>query len=359
MPRSSIFSVVNRSSISWSRSTTITSASSKGDALFSPDQSPRKSIKFCQNIAIDRDKKSDNAAIIGNQMKTNEENYLKNLARAKTLAQTNLNMTWTKYRATKRAFWELIRDPNYLSGRGKGNVALLVIWLVAVYCLDLLFSWNVAEFVAKQAFHGILWAMYLATFLFPLAYVTIEIVVNDQTSIAKANADHFDRDRGKRLTWLAWLTLSLLLAMVMPIAYIATGLAGMANNGNSVFIWLLGGLTLLAFLVHVMLIFSGDNMLAAKQRFFIMLGHNWRHRKMQKSYHGLMRSLGSLQSLEQDYQSISADIGRFLPPEPPAPLVSYVLIYITQDYHHLPFGEEPPLTAIGAGPARLLGSGSN
>lgn len=220
-------------------------------------------------------------------------------------------------------------------------------------------SWNVAEFVAKQAFHGVLWAMYAAVLIFPLAYVVIEMIVNHQTHIAKVNADYCDRDRGKRLTWLAWLTLSLLLAMVMPIAYIATGLAGMASNSNSVFIWLLGGLTLLAFLVHVMLIFSGDNMLAAKQRFFIMIGYNWRHRKMQKSYHGLMRSLGSLQSLEQDYQSISADIGRALPPETPAPLVNYVLIYITQDYHHLPFGEEPPLTAIGGSPARLLGSGFN
>jgi hypothetical protein len=187
----------------------------------------------------------------------------------------------------------------------------------------------------------------------------IEIVVNDQTSLAKANADYFDRDRGKRLIWLAWLTLSLLLATVMPIGYIATGLAGMASNGNSVFVWLLGGITLLAFLIHVVLIFSGDNMLAAKQRFFIMIGYNWQHRKMQKSYHGLMRALGSLQSLEQDYQSISADIGRSLPPEAPVPLVSYVLIYITQDYHHLPFGEEPPLKAIGGGPAGLLGSGSN
>jgi hypothetical protein len=125
---------------------------------------PQKNLKFCQIIVIDHDKKLDNPAIIVIPMQTNEKNYLKKLARGKTQAQTNLNMTWAKYRTAKQAFWELIRDPKYLSGRGKGSVALLVIWLVAVYCLDLLFSWNVAEFVAKQAFHGILWAIYLLEF---------------------------------------------------------------------------------------------------------------------------------------------------------------------------------------------------
>jgi hypothetical protein len=105
------------------------------------------------------------------QARTDASNYIRKLARSQSAAQMQLIMDWAKYRSPKQAFWELIRNPNYLNGRGKGNVALLVIWLLAVYFLDLLFSWNVAEFVAKQAFHGILWAMYAATFIFPLAYV--------------------------------------------------------------------------------------------------------------------------------------------------------------------------------------------
>jgi hypothetical protein len=293
------------------------------------------------------------------QARTDASNYIRKLARSQSAAQMQLNMAWAKYRSVKQAFWELIRNPNYLNGRGKGNVALLVIWLLAVYFLDLLFSWNVAEFVAKQAFHGILWAMYAATFIFPLAYVTIEIIVNFQTHGAKIDADYFDRDRGKHWTWLAWLFLSLLLAMVMPVAYIATGLAGIASSGNIVFAWLLGGLTLLSFLVHVMLIFSGDDMLAAKQRLLMMVDYHWQRYHMRKSYYRLMRSLSTLKSLEHDYQTVCDDIGRPFVVETPAPLVIYVEVYITQDYHHLPFGEEPPLFTHFGGNAGFLGSGSN
>jgi hypothetical protein len=294
-----------------------------------------------------------------NQLHSDSNNYTRKLARSISAAKMNSNKAWARYRAAKQAFWVLIRDPNYLSGRGKGNVALLVIWLLAVYFLDLLFSWNVAEFVAKQAFHGMLWAMYLATFLFPLAYVTIEMVVNFQTHTAKMAADYYDRDRVKYWTWLAWLFLSLLLAMVMPVAYIATGLAGIASSSNMVFVWLLGGLTLLAFLVHVMLIFSGDEMLAAKQRLLMMMDYHWRRRHMQKSYYRLMQWLGTLQSLERDYQTVCDDMGRTVVVEPPAPLIIYVDVYIAQDYHHLPFGEEPPLVSHYGGNAGLLGSGSN
>jgi hypothetical protein len=294
------------------------------------------------------------------QVQTDVNNYIRKLARSKSKAKMKLNIAWTKYRSAKQAFWDSIRDPNYLSGRGKGNVALLVISLLAVYFLDFLFGRNVADFMAKQAFHGsdMPWAISAATFIFPLAYITIEIMINFQTHEAKMAADYFDHDRGKHWTWLAWLFASLLLAMAMPILYIATGLAGKAVSGN-IFAWLLGGFTLLAFLVHVMLIFSGSTMLAAKQRLVMIVGCHCQRDHMQKSYYRLMECLGTLKSLEFDYQTVCDDIGRTVVLETPAPLVIYVDVYITQDYHHLPFGEEPPLFAHYGSNAGLLGSDSN
>ncbi len=282
-----------------------------------------------------------------------KEQYSKRLSRGRIRNQLELSQSWNIYRAAKKEFWELICDPRYFGGAGKGHVAILVVWLVAVYFLDLLFSWNVAEYVARQSFHGIAWAVYLATFLFPLAYVAAEMMVNFQTSLAKEKAEYFDRDRGKQRTWLAWLCLSLLMAMVMPIAYIATGLTGMASSGNAVFAWLLGGLTLLAFLIHVMLIFSGEEMLAAKHRMLLMISYGRLRGKMQKTYYRLMSSAGNLQAIEQDYLWVCNDTDQLPRLEEPTPIVVYVNVYIACDYHHLPYGQEPPMYD----PRNLLSAG--
>jgi hypothetical protein len=282
-----------------------------------------------------------------------KEQYSNRLAKGRIRLQLELSQAWNIYRAAKKEFWELIYDPRYLSGAGKGHVAFLVIWLVAVYFLDLLFGWNVAEYMARQSFHGVVWAIYLATFLFPLAYVAAEIMVNFQTILAKEKAEYFDRDPGKHRTWLAWLCVSLLMAMIMPVAYIATGLTTMASSGNVVFAWLLGGLTLLAFLIHVMLIFSGEEMLAAKHRMLLMISYGRLKGNMQKTYYRLMRSSGNLQSIERDYLRVCNDIGQ--PPllEETTPIVVYVNAYIAYDYHHLPYGEEPPMYD----PRNLLSAG--
>jgi hypothetical protein len=277
-------------------------------------------------------------------MEADEINYTRKMLRDISTSKIAITMFWTKYRSNKQKFYELLNDPKYLSGHGKGNVALLVIFLVAVYFLDLLFGWQVAEFMARQAFHEISLAMYLATLLFPLAYVVIEVLANYYTHMAKRNADYFDRDKGKRWVWIAFVCLSVTLATVMPVAYVATGIAGMAKSGNIVFVILLCGLTLLTFLVHLMMIFSGDYMVAAKERLLLMLDYERRKGNMDKGFYKLMQASGALQSLERDYQVFCEQSGQVQHWDRPSLLVMYIEIYIARDYHHLPYGEEPPMS---------------
>jgi hypothetical protein len=290
--------------------------------------------------------------------KSNDSNYRKRLAKDKDLALTTMNMDWTQYRDAKKSYWELLTDPDFLSERGKGNVVLLIVSLLAVYFLDLLFSWNVAEYMAKQAFHSIPALMLGATLLFPLAYVVFEMLVNYHTHMAKREADDYNRDPGKRWVWIASLCVSIALAMVMPIAYVATGLAGMASTGNIVFILLLSGLALLAFLVHIMMIFSGDYMIAAKERLLFIWDHRRRRSNNQKRFHRLMQTAGFLHTLEREYQFFCEDNDQPYYPEPATPLVIYIDIYIAQDYHHIPFGDEPPMFGEREAP-NLLPAGKN
>ncbi len=214
---------------------------------------------------------------------------------------------------------------------------------------DLLFSYNVTEFLAKQAFHGNVYLVSATIILFPLCYVTLELGINYFTQAAKLELDLYKRDKSKLRKWIFLSLVSVLMALVIPVLYIATGLAGLAKTLNPVFVILLIGFTILATIVHITLIFSGTKMVAAKQQLLSISGYHSRKKTMRLTYFKLTKMVANLETLHEDYKRLVKQLnqvaGYVYEQIGLSNLLKYIQLYITQDWYHLPFGEEPSLNS--------------
>jgi hypothetical protein len=105
-------------------------------------------------------------------------------------------------------------------------VPLLIVFMLAVYFIDLVFAYNISEYQAQQAFHNNSYAIAFAIFVLPLALVTIEIFVNYLTYEAKLEAEKRSNKAGKVWKYPAFLLLSFMLAMTIPFLFLVTGFKG-------------------------------------------------------------------------------------------------------------------------------------
>jgi hypothetical protein len=262
--------------------------------------------------------------------------------------QGQVKSQWISYREAKFAYWEFYRTHySYLHPDTGGHLALpiLIMWMFAVYFLDLVFSYNIAEYHAKQAFHGNYYAIVFVTLVFPLAFVAAEILINFLTHDAKNTAELHGWKSANIWKYRAWVLASIGFAMVIPVLYIMTGFAGMARSGNPVFIGLLFGLTLMVGIVHLVTIFAGDRMVLAKERIVSIWGYNRRNKRMQTTYGRLVKMADYAEGLYLDYGRLvmasNGQEGTTFMPIAPSELVRCIIRYIAKDYYHIPAGEEP------------------
>jgi hypothetical protein len=282
------------------------------------------------------------------QLSDSDRHYLKQLEAGIRAGSVKLIDQWNKYRAAKGDLHNWYRthyDYIHPSADGYSDYTLLIIWIIAVYFLDLIFSWNVVEYIAKGAFHGNTFLVYAAMLAFPLGYIVLEIVANYFTHTARLELEKYHRSKSKFWVWIFWLVFSIVMALIIPLLYIATGLAGVARTGNPIFVTLLIGFTVMAAVMHITLIFSGTKMVAAKHRLVSLWGYKHRKKVNRLEYHKVMKMAANLEGLNDDYQRlvveknqgveylyIAIELTRF---------VLYIMYYVANNYHQIPFGEEP------------------
>ena len=190
---------------------------------------------------------------------------------------------WIIYRDWKVAYYHHY-SLNYIYLHPKIGeqlaVPLLIVFMLAVYFIDLVFAYNVSEYQAQQAFHNNSYAIAFAIFVLPLAFVTIEIFVNYLTYEAKLEAEKRSNKAGKVWKYRAFLLLSFMLAMTIPFLFFVTGFKGQAKAGNPVFLGLLLGLAAMVGIVHIVTIFAGGKITIAKNRVVAIWQHKWLKGKM-------------------------------------------------------------------------------
>ncbi len=225
-------------------------------------------------------------------------------------------------------------------------VPLLIAFMLAVYFIDLVFAYNISEYQARMAFHNNSYAIAFAIFVLPLAFVTIEILVNYLTHEARLEAQKHSYKAGKVWTYRALLILSFLLAMTIPFLFFITGFKGEAKAGNPVFLGLLLGLAVMVGIVHIITIFAGGKITFAKNRVVAIWQHKRLKGKMQASYHCLSKMVDDAESLYttylrdvRDYNRGRKDEDLYLP-DRLSELIRYLIRHLVKDYSTLP-GEEP------------------
>lgn len=264
----------------------------------------------------------------------------------------DIKRVWIKYRYWKEAYYKhYVLNYIYLHpdiGEQLG-LPLLIVFMLAVYFIDLVFAYNISEYQAQQAFHNNSYAIAFAIFALPLAFVTIEIFVNYLTYEAKLEAENNRNKAGKVWAYRAWLLVSIMLAMTIPFLFLATGFKGQAKAGNPVFLGLLLGLALMVGIIHIVTIFAGGRIAFAKKRLVSIWQHKSLKGKMDASFDCLSEMVDDAESLHIDYLRDVKDYnrGRTLedryPPFPLSELIGYLIRYIEKDYHLMPPGAEPGL----------------
>lgn len=247
--------------------------------------------------------------------------------------------SWSTYKDAKNRYFQ--SQVHYLEHIGtiedRTQVVFLLLLLIVVYLFDLLFSWQVVEYIAKQQLQNEV-AIHLAILIFPLGWVIIEAVVNHFTHTAKQESEQLRRARSRKLSWIFWLVLSIFLSMVMPLLYLATAFNTMTNM---VFTILAVGITLMAAIVHIIVIFSGSRMAIAKTQLIA----GWQYRQISRYYQQQHRQLISVKT---EIEGIYLDYVRFAlannhQPIPLPAIVLYIITYVDRDYHHSTPEDEPPV----------------
>jgi hypothetical protein len=306
-------------------------------------------------------------------MTQSNDHKLRNFETEIKSIQSRIKAQWISYREVKVAHWDFYRTHySYLHPDSGGHLALplLIMWMFAVYFLDLIFCYNIAEYQAKQAFHGNQYAIVFVTLVFPLAFVAAEILINFLTHDAKKIAEIHSYNSSNIWKYRAWVLASIGFAMVIPVLYLMTGFAGIGRfskgeatpTGNPVFIGLLFGLTLMVAIVHLVTIFAGDRMVLAKERIVSIWGYNRCKKRMQATYSRLVKMADYAEGLYLDYgRLVVASNGRegntFMPIAP-SELVRYIIRYIAYDYYHIAAGEEPKFLDPGDDDDRRKSLGS-
>jgi hypothetical protein len=213
----------------------------------------------------------------------------------------------------------------------------LLLPLVAIFVFDLIFSRSVGEFFAEQFFPPGSIAITITVIAIPLLYVLFEIGVSLQAyaSAEAAAADPFDR--AKKLRRNFWLGLSVLMAMVMPLLFIATFIAG--HEGED--LWgfkaiLLVGMTILIAILHLAVLFSGKPVIQAKES--LIAGFKYRHlrRRWVGSRRALIGCNALLDRMYLDYLRRAQDFNRVFGQNawvvmPPSATAQKVRIYLNGD----------------------------
>jgi hypothetical protein len=268
----------------------------------------------------------------------NNTNYLRKLEGELRKLIKATHQIWNTYKDAKHGYFQY--QAIYLEHRGtieaRTQVVFLILLLIVVYLFDLLFSWQVIEYIAKQQLQN-WWAIHLATLVFPLGWVIIEAVVNHFTHTAKQDSELYPRDRSRKRNWIFWLVMSVCLSMVMPLLYLATAFNTMTNT---VFTILAIGITLMAAIVHIIVIFSGSNMAIAKTDLIAWWQNRRKFRYFQQQYRQLTSVKTEIEGLYTDYLRYALDHN--YPPMPLPALVQYIITYVDRDYHHLTPEEVPP-----------------
>ena len=198
---------------------------------------------------------------------------------------------WQEYKDRKRKCLDFSDDNQWYLQEGiQQHTAhlFLLLPLLAIFGFDIVFSRSVGEFFAEQLFPPGSIAITITAILLPVMYVLVEIGVNLQANASNDEVVLHPFDPGKRLRRNFWLVVSILMAMVMPLLFVATFMAG--HEGEN--LWgfkaiLLVGMTILVAILHLAVLFAGKPVIKAKES----LVAGFRYRSLRRRWVAARRSL--------------------------------------------------------------------
>jgi len=169
------------------------------------------------------------------------------------------------------------------NSRNATSYAVILLALVAVYCLDVMCAAPTAEILSEKAFADMPLAANISRFLIPAAIIMIEVAVALQIySCRKERQDY--HDDGWELA--AWLLFGISLCVVMPALVVGTNLVQVSLEDSPAaktgLYWQLVGLVALALAMHLPIIFNGRTAHEAKSYFAYRLGHGKQERTIRR-----------------------------------------------------------------------------
>jgi hypothetical protein len=219
-------------------------------------------------------------------------------------AEAFLHRYWDKFEVADHQFWEWYQSNyRYLRG-GVSDLAqaiFLLLPLLAIYCFDLVFFRSTIDWFASQLFPAGSWTINVVILALTLGYIVIEMSVNYQLYISSNTLAEDDITPGNRQRYWFWLVLSLAMAIVVPAMFIATFLAGQDGEMSTFKIYLLVGLTVLAVVVHVTVLFGGQPVIESKKMLVASIKHRRLDRRRSRYYQKARAQATVLRQLELDY----------------------------------------------------------
>jgi hypothetical protein len=215
-----------------------------------------------------------------------------------------LSRDWDKFEIADHMFWEHFRiNYPYLKG-GASELAqaiFLLVPLLAIYCFDLVFFRSTIDWFASQLFPAGSWTINVVILAMTLGYIVIEMSVNYQLYLSSNTLAEDDITPGNRQRYWFWLVLSLAMAIVVPAMFIATFLAGQDGQMSTFKLYLLVGLTVLAVVVHITVLFGGQPVIESKKMLVASVKHRHLDRRRSRCYQKARAQATVLRQLELDY----------------------------------------------------------
>jgi hypothetical protein len=165
------------------------------------------------------------------------------------------------------------------NSRNATGYAIILMAILAVYCLDVMLFGPTAQILSEKAFDDMHIVAKIARFLIPAAVILIEIAVGLQIYSCRKERQDYHKGVGELLIWIMF---GISLCVVMPALVVGTNLVQVSLEDNEVsktgLYWQLVGLVALALAMHLPIIFNGRTAHEAKSYYAFCMKHNTQER---------------------------------------------------------------------------------
>lgn len=189
--------------------------------------------------------------------------------------------------------------------RNATNYAVILIALIAVYCLDVMLFGPTAEILSEKAFADMPLAANIARFLIPAAVILIEVAVALQIYTCRKERQDYHNKIGELMIWTLF---GISLCVVMPALVVGTNLVQVSLEDSDAsktgLYWQLIGLVALALAMHLPIIFNGRTAHEAKSYFAYRIRHGKQERIIRRCKNRADRAKNALRVEFEGYYDL-------------------------------------------------------